>query len=301
MPMENIIKAQSAGKIIRRVTYLGVFFNVVLAVIKAVVGILGGSLSLVADAVHSVSDSLTDGAVLLGYYLGSKKADENHPYGHGRAETFASLFVGLFLLFAGAGMIYYPALKIAEQVKIVPGNSVAAAAALSIIVKEFLYRITRNAARETHSSMVYANAWHHRSDALSSVAVIIGFVAAKFGFVYGDQLAAIVVGVMILYVSGEIIIKSFQELAEASVDTETAEKIKSIVDSYPSVRGWHKLRTRTVGREIFLDLHIMVDPDLNIRQAHQISERLENTLHKQMSQPINITVHIEPDIPELRG
>jgi cation diffusion facilitator family transporter len=298
--MENITKAQSAGKTIRRVTYLGILSNVVLAIIKAAVGFSGGSLSLLADAVHSISDSLTDGAVLLGYYLGSKKADTDHPYGHGRAETFAALFVGVFLFFAGVGMIYYPAVKISEHVKFVPGNSVAAAAVLSIIVKEFLYRVTRTAARKTNSSMVYANAWHHRTDALSSVAVIIGFIASKFGFIYADQLAAIVVGVMILYVAAGIIFKSFRELTEAAVDEETKGKIKKIVDSHPSVRGWHKLRTRTLGREIFLDLHILVDPELNIRQAHQISEKLENDLHKQMSQPLNITVHIEPDIPELR-
>jgi cation diffusion facilitator family transporter len=215
-------------------------------------------------------------------------------------ETLAAVFIGLVLVVVGGGMVYYAAGKIASKQVKLPTDSVAAIAFFSVIVKELVYRFARNAAVRIKSSMVYANAWHHRSDVLSSIAVIAGWAAGRLGFAYADPIAAIVVGVMIIFVAVEILTKSFAELTEASVDRQTRKQIEDVLNSYPAVNKWHKLRTRLVGREIFFDLHILVDPDLNIKQAHEVSERLENTLHEQIPQPINITIHIEPDIPELR-
>jgi len=158
----------------------------------------------------------------------------------------------------------------------------------------------RKAAVQSHSTALYANAWHHRSDAFSSVAVAIGFILLKVGFTHGDQLAAIAVGLMIIWVGVTIIGGALRELTESAIDAETIEQIKDIINAAPSIRQWHQLRSRTVGREVFVDLHILVNPDLNVAAAHEISERLEDALDEQISRPINITVHIEPDIPELR-
>jgi cation diffusion facilitator family transporter len=191
-------------------------------------------------------------------------------------------------------------LAIARDEITTPRFGVLIAAVISIAAKEWLYRITRKAAIQSHSPALYANAWHHRSDAFSSVAVAIGFVSLEFGFGHGDQVAAIAVGLMIIWVGVRIIGDTIRELAEASVDPDTIEHIKEIINSDSSIRQWHKLRTRTVGREVFLDLHILVDPDLKITAAHEIAERLEKTLDEKMTRPINITVHIEPDTPELR-
>jgi len=293
-------KLKTAGKQIKSVTYLGVAVNISLAAIKIIIGILGGSLALIADGIHSLSDLATDAAVLLGLHLGSKAPDQGHPYGHGRAETLSAGLIALVLIVVGGAMIYYATMVIARDKVTTPRLAVLIAAILSIASKEWLYRITQKAATQSHSTALYANAWHHRSDALSSVAVVIGFVSLEFGFGHGDQVAAIAVGLMIILVGVRIIGDSLRELTEGAVDADTIEHIRDIINANSSIRQWHRLRTRTVGREIFLDLHILVDPDLNVTAAHEIAESLETALHEQIARPVNITVHIEPDIPALR-
>jgi cation diffusion facilitator family transporter len=293
-------KRETAEKKIKHITYTGMFLNGFLSVLKILIGYLAGSLALVADGVHSFSDIATDLAVLVGVRLGSKRADSSHPYGHGRAETFAGVFVAMILISVGGVMIYYATMAIAREEVTKPNFAVLIAAVISVISKEWLYRITKKIAIEFHSPSVYANAWHHRSDALSSIAVVIGFIALKFGFTHGDQLAAIAVGMMVIWVGAKIIGEALRELTESSTDSETIELIKNIINSNPAINHWHKLRSRSVGREVFLDVHILVDPELNVSAAHEISENLEKTLEDQMSRPINITVHIEPDIPEMR-
>jgi len=287
------------GKI-KSVTYLSAVTNLVLCLVKFVVGLLTGSLALVADGIHSLSDIATDAAVLLGLHFGSKEPDEIHPYGHGRLETFSAGSIAVVLVVVGATMIYHATIAIAADKVVSPNIGILIVAAVSIAAKEWLYRITRKAAVQSHSTALYANAWHHRSDAFSSVAVAIGFILLKIDFTYGDQLAAITVGLMIIWVGVTIIAGALRELTEGAIDAETIEQIKDIINAAPSIRQWHQLRSRTVGREVFVDLHILVDSDLNVAAAHEISERLEDALDKQISRPINITVHIEPDIPELR-
>jgi len=288
------------AKQIKSITYLGMVINIALSVIKIAIGLLAASLALVADGIHSFSDVATDVAVLLGLRLGSKEPDQTHPYGHGRAETFSAGLVALILIVVGGAMIYYATLAIARDEMTAPRLGVLVAAVISIAAKEWLYKATQKVAIQSHSPALYANAWHHRSDALSSVAVVAGFISLKFGFGHGDQVAAIAVGLMIVWVGVRIISDALRELAEAAVDPDTIEHIKNIIDSNSSIRQWHKLRTRTVGREVFLDLHILVDPELKITSAHEIAESLEKTLDEQITRPINITVHIEPDTPELR-
>jgi cation diffusion facilitator family transporter len=293
-------KQKIASRQLRGVTYLSIGANVFLVSGKFIVGFISGSLSLVADAIHSVSDMLTDIAVLLGLYFGSKKPDSEHPYGHGKLETLAAIAIALGLLGVGLGMIYYAALEIAKDKVTHPGNLVLAAAVSAIAVKEVVYRVTKAAAMKYHCPAALANAWHDRADALSSVAVIIGVAAQKFGFTHGDQVAAIAVGVMVVIVATKLIGNCIGELIEKAVDEATIEQIKDIIKANGQIRQYHRLRTRTVGREVFLDLHILVDPHLHIAAAHEIASNLENALHNQLTRPVNITVHIEPDIPELR-
>jgi cation diffusion facilitator family transporter len=289
-----------ACKRIGFVTNVSVAVNVGLFILKVAVGAVGGSMALVADGIHSLSDMATDLAVLLGHHFGSKEPDVEHPYGHGRLETFAAGFVALFLILVGSAMIYYAAIDIAKGNTGKASGAVLVAASISVVVKELLYRLTKRVAVECHSSMLYANAWHQRSDALSSVAVIVGVVALRFGFGYGDQIAAIGVGLMIILVGARIMGDCLSELAERALDEDTIEHVKSIINADSSIRQWHKLRSRAVGREIFLDLHILVDPALNVASAHEISANLEKALADQLTRPVNITVHIEPDLPELR-
>jgi len=293
-------KRTIAGRQIKSITYIGIAVNIALSVVKVVIGSLAGSLALLADGVHSLSDVATDAVVLLGLRLGSKEPDQSHPYGHGRAETFSAGLIALVLILVGGAMIYYATMAIARDEVTVPRLGVLIAAIVSIVAKEWLYKATQKIAIQSHSPALYANAWHHRSDALSSVAVVIGFISLEFGFGHGDQVAAIAVGLMIIWVGVRIVSDSLRELTEGAVDSDTIEHIRGVINANSSVRQWHKLRTRTVGREVFLDMHILVDPDLSIGAAHEIAENLENALHEQITRPVNITVHVEPDIPDLR-
>ena len=293
-------KHQISDREIRSITYLGMAVNIVLSVVKGVVGLMVGSLALVADGIHSLSDLATDAAVLLGLRLGSKEPDQSHPYGHGRAETFAAGLIALILMFVGGAMIYHATLSIVREEVTQPHLAILVVAVVSIAAKEWLYKATRRVAIWSHSTTLYANAWHHRSDALSSVAVVIGLISLELGFDYGDQAAAICVGLMIIWVGVKIIGDSLRELTEGAVDSETVEHIRRIIEADPSIRQWHKLRTRMVGREVFLDVHILVDPELNVAAAHEITGNLENALDEQIARPVNIVVHIEPDTPELR-
>ena len=293
-------KQKNADRQIKSVTNLGIATNIALFVLKLVVGFLSGSIALIADGIHSLSDMTTDMVVLISVYLGSKQPDRSHPYGHGRAETFSAGFIAVVLFFVGSVMIYYAAVDITKGNVTIPHTTVLIVATFSIVAKELLYRATKRVAIRSFSSALYANAWHHRSDALSSVAVVVGFISLKFGFDYGDQIAAVAVGLMVILVAVRVISDCLRELTEGAVDSGTIEHIENVINADASIRQWHKLRSRTVGREVFLDLHILVDPGLNVAAAHEIADSLENTLHKQISRPVNITVHIEPDIPALR-
>jgi cation diffusion facilitator family transporter len=297
-----MISPQTANSRIRTVTYWGLVCNISLSALKVMVGILVKSMSLAADGIHSLSDCLTDFAVILGVRFSSKEPDNEHPFGHGRIETFSTAFIALVLVLVGGGMIYSASTAIAAQhaagiTDATISSWVIWIALLSVAVKEGLYQWTRRVAIQTHSSAVYANAWHHRSDSFSSVAVIIGAISVKFGYPHGDQLGAIAVGIMIILVGLQIISGCIREFSERSADQQSVEQIQQIIAAEPRIRQWHKLRTRSVGREIFLDVHILVDPELNITQAHAIADSLEQRLHDEMTRPVNVMVHIEPDIP----
>jgi cation diffusion facilitator family transporter len=293
-------KRESDNRQIRRVTNLGIAMNVVFSIFKFAIGSFAGSIALIADGVHSLSDLGTDIALLIGVHLGSKKPDVRHPWGHGRIETFATGLIAIVLIIGGGLTIFAAASGIYHRHTTIPSYAVLAVALASVFSKEWLYWVTRRVAIKTNSSATYANAWHHRSDALSSVAVVIGFIALEMGFSYGDQTAAIVVGLMIVSVGAKLFLACLDELAEAAADVAVIAQIEDIIKADPKIHDWHNLRTRIVGREIFLDVHILVEPSLTISDAHDISERLENAVRSQIVQPVNIIVHMEPDISRLR-
>jgi cation diffusion facilitator family transporter len=289
------------NKSIQKVTYVGMAVNVGLAAVKIVFGFLVGSVSLVADGFHSLSDLATDAAVLVGVHFGSKEPDHEHPYGHGRIETFSAAFIALILVLIGCGMIYKAGIEIARMTDSngttkTFGAVVIGVSLISVVAKEWIYRWTRNIAIKTHSAALYANAWHHRSDALSSVAVLIGAIAVLFGYPLGDGIAAIAVGLMIILVGVKVINGCLSELTERSVDRKTVQRIEKVLASEKRILGWHKLRTRSLGREIFVDLHILVDSNLNITAAHEIADALEQSLHDKIAQPVNVMVHVEPKV-----
>jgi cation diffusion facilitator family transporter len=278
-----------------KVTWLGIIINVILVIAKIITGFLVSSMAMIADGFHSLSDLVTDFAIILGVRISKKEPDEDHPYGHGWAENFITIFTAVPLALAGGYMVLKAVTSIAEHRITKMGYPVLTVAVIAIILKEYSFVITKRVAIRLSSSMLYANAWDHRSDALSSLAVAIGAVASMFGFDYADQIAAIIVGLMIIFVAVKILIDSTSQFTARAVDTKTNEQITKIIASQSQIRKWHKLRTRTIGRELFMDLHILVEPTLSITEAHKISEMLENELHQQIPQPVNIVIHIEPD------
>jgi cation diffusion facilitator family transporter len=286
--------AEAFNQIIR-VTWLGIIINVTLVIAKIITGLLVSSMAMVADGFHSLSDLVTDFAIIFGVHISKKEPDEDHPYGHSWAENFITVFTAIPLAVAGGYMILKAVTSIAEHKITKIGYPVLTVAVIAIILKEYSFVITKRVAIRLSSSMLYANAWDHRSDALSSLAVAIGAVASIFGLDYADQVATIVVGLMIIFVAVKILRDAMSQFTARAVDEKTNKQIKQIIASQPQIRNWHKLRTRTVGRELFMDLHILVDPKLTLTEAHEISELLENEMHRQIPQPVNIVIHIEPN------
>jgi cation diffusion facilitator family transporter len=288
-------KNTEAFKQIMKVTWLGIYINFALVAAKIITGFLVASMAMVADGFHSLSDLLTDFAIMIGVKISSKEPDDEHPYGHSWAENFITVLTAIPLAIAGGYMVIKAVHSIADHNVNKIGWPVLIVALIAVVLKEYSFAVTKKVAVRLSSSMLYANAWDHRSDALSSLAVAIGAVASMLGFAYADQIAAIIVGIMIVWVAVKILSDSAGQFTARAVDESTSRQIKQIISSQSQIRDWHKLRTRVVGRELFMDLHILVDPQLSITEAHDIAESLENEMHTQISQPVNITVHIEPD------
>ena len=285
--------ARDAARL-RRVTIWGAVINVILAVIKIVSGMMSGSVALVADGVHSFSDLLTDVVVVVGVYVSDLPPDKTHPYGHGKYETFASIIVSLALGAVGIGIAWEAGISLYDHKESFPGPVVLIVALLSIVSKEALFHATRIVAQQTDRPSVLANAWHHRSDALSSVAVLIGGIAGLLGWGHGDQIAGILVGVMILGVSIKMFADCIRELSEHSVAEETLAKVRECLNGHTDVMGWHRLRSRKVGREVFMDVHIFLQPDMTVAQGHDIADTLEQEIRDVVATPANITIHMEP-------
>jgi cation diffusion facilitator family transporter len=280
---------------IRSITLIGAVLNIILMVFKIVSGVLIKSTALIADGVHSLSDLSTDFVVLIGARISSKPADENHPYGHQRFETLGAQVIAVILFFISAGIIWTSGVGLYNKKENFPGFLIIVVAVISVISKEILFYKTRRVSRETNSASIYANAWHHRSDSLSSIAVLIGGIFGLLGYGHADQWAAIVVGFMIMGVAGKIFYECLIEITEHSADKGTIQSINEILSDSSDISSWHALRTRRVGGELFIDLHILVDSELSISQGHDISEKIAREIKMKLLKPVNILIHIEPD------
>jgi len=287
--------AQNATEV-RRVTWIGLAVNVFLSALKFIVGFLGSSQAVVADAVHSLSDMGTDFAVLLGVKFWSAPADESHPYGHRRIETIVTGAIGIALALAALGIGYNSLATIRDVHLKQPGWIAIAGSLLAIILKETLYRWTVAVGKRTKSSAVVANAWHHRSDALSSVPVVIAVTVAvinpKLAFI--DHIGALVVSIFILKVSWDIISPSLSELADLGAPQKSREKIRSIAMGINGVKSVHGIRTRRLGSGLHVDLHILVDGEMTVSMGHDISAAVKSALIEKGPKILDAVVHLEP-------
>ena len=284
-----------------RVTLVGGLGNLLLLTFKFVAGILGHSAAMMADAVHSLSDFLTDAIVLVFVRIGAKPQDESHDYGHGKFETLATLFVGLALAGAAIGIIVSGAVKFARWLQgetlEMPGMLALWAALASIIVKEILYRYTAARGKALESPAVVANAWHHRSDALSSIGAAIGIGGALLlgeKWAVLDPLASIVVGCMLLKVAWDLLKGCTGELTDESLPAETEKEIEEIFFSFPQVKEPHNLRTRRIGNRIAIEAHVRLDGKMSLVEAHDIVNGIEQRIKVRFGPATLVTIHMEP-------
>lgn len=289
-------------KKVYRVTLLGSVVNLLLLVFKFVAGVLGHSAAMIADAVHSLSDFVTDLIVIVFVQISSKPEDADHAYGHGKYETLASCIIGLALIVVGVMMGYNATVKIVGVVRngtelASPGIIALAAAVLSIVLKEWMFRITRKVAREVDSPAVEANAWHHRSDALSSVGTAIGIggavlLGSKWAVL--DPIAALVVSVFIVVQAAKILSDSIGQLMEKSLPRDVEQRICEIVYEEEGTSDIHHLRTRKIGSQISIELHVRMNGSLTLREVHGKSIAIEKRLRAAFGDSTYINLHVEP-------
>lgn len=283
----------------KRITIIGAGVNALLGVSKILFGWLGHSQALIADGVHSLSDLLTDFLVLFASRYGSQAADSDHPYGHQRIETAATVLLSLFLIIAGLGIIIDAAVHLAAKEFVKPNSLVLFVALFSVFANEALYHYTLRVAKKIKSELLRANAWHHRSDAASSIVVLLGVVGALFGFVYLDEIAAVVVGLMIINMGWKLGWSSILELVDTGVEDKVLKQLKEIISSIPGVRELHQLRTRSMGGNVLVDVHILVNPRLSVSEGHHIGQKVHQALETQMESVSDVTVHIDPEDDEI--
>lgn len=291
-------------KAIDRVTLAGSAVNVVLTVFKFVAGLLGRSAAMTADAVHSLSDLLTDAVVLIFVHISNKPADRDHEYGHGKFETLASSLVGVALLVVAGGIIYHAGASLAAWCRgadlPAPGMLALWAALASILLKETIFQYTWRQARKLGSPALEANAWHHRSDALSSVGALAGIGGAILlgdRWTVLDPLASLLVAFFILRVAWKLLKQNIGELMEASLPENVEKEILQIVNSFPDVSDPHNLRTRRIGSHYAIEMHIRMDGDIPLVQAHSRAHHIEQALKERFGQNTHVTVHVEPVKP----
>lgn len=293
-PSENL--PMDRDKKIREVTWVGFFLNILLSVFKIFAGMMGHSQAIIADGIHSISDTVTDLAVIIGSFYWSKPPDKDHPYGHKRLETLVTLFIGIILIGAGMGIGWDAIRTIREP----PGRSPAlvalAAAAVSILVKEGLYRWTVRVGKRIKSMSLVANAWHHRLDSFSSVPVFIAVGAAILfpEWAFLDRVGAIFVSALIFHAAVKIIFEGIKEFVDRGAPEEVCNRIKSLAEDHPRVIQVHGIRTRYMGSSILANLHLVLDGKMSVYEGHEIAEKIKKRILENGPDVIDVEIHIEP-------
>lgn len=295
------MKNDSRVKRIKTVTLQGSFINFLLTVAKIIAGIVGHSTAMIADGIHSLSDFVTDVIVVVFVNISGKEKDKDHHYGHGKFETFATMLISFALFLVGGGILYTGAGKIIDSLKgeIIekPGYIALYAALISIVFKEGLYWYTKIAGQKLNSQALVANAWHHRSDAFSSIGTALGISGAiLLGETWRilDPIAGIVVSFFILKVAWNIAKPSINELLDSSLPEATEKELEEIISGTKGVEFFHNLRTRKIGESISVEVHIKVDKNMTVELSHQIASEIEHTIRGKFGEHTHVIVHVEP-------
>ncbi|MEG3638499.1 cation diffusion facilitator family transporter [Magnetococcus sp. PR-3] len=285
-----------------RCLLVGVVVNLLLSIAKVIAGILGHSAALVADGIHSASDLVSDGVVWLGMRIARQDPDEEHPYGHGRFETLATLFIALALGAVAAGIVADAVDRIhwgdsSGDPLPVPATIALVAVVISIAAKEGLFHYTLKVGEKLNLRALIANAWHHRSDAVSSIAAMVGILGAQMGWPVMDPIAAVVVAAILFKVSYSFLVEVFKEITDASsaVDKEIQQQINQVIANHPDVRSAHLFKARRVGSDVRVDIHVVVNATLSVSEGHQIAEQIRVRLLKEVDAVKDALVHIDPE------
>ncbi len=290
------VEANRRYEDIRRVTVVGGVIDLLLGVVKILVGKLALSQALVADGVHSLSDLATDVMVIWAAKHASREPDESHPYGHQRIETVATIVLGLMLAAVAVGIAYDALDDVWRHTEVsVPGGWALVVALISVISKEWVYRYTIRVADRLQSEMLRSNAWHSRTDAISSVIVIIGVAGAMIGWVYLDAIAAVAVAVMIIYIAVKMVRNGILELIDTGVEPERLQSMTSVIRETDGVVDAHDVRTRLMGSNIYLDGHVLVDSKVSVSEGHRIGEAVRQRLKQEFDEISDITIHIDSE------
>lgn len=288
----------SANKldITHRVTYVGAAVNVLLSIVKLIVGVLAHSHALIADGLHSLSDLVSDGLVLISSSLAHRSPDTDHPYGHQRFETLGTLLLGGLLMAVAGALAFDNVARLIQDSDIGrPGRIALVVALLAVASKEWLYHYTVHAARRIRSELLKANAWHHRSDALSSVVVFVGIGGALLGFPRLDSVGAVIVAAMIAQIGWSLLWDSTRELVDTALPDDEVAAMRAIAESVEGVREVHSLRTRRMGGGTVLDIHIQVDPGISVSEGHQIGVWVARRLRERFDHINDVTFHVDPE------
>lgn len=283
----------------KKVTIIGAFVNFLLGIIKIAGGYLFHSHALVADGLHSFSDLFTDLMVVFASKYGSQDADESHPYGHQRIETAATFLLALLLVMAGSGIAWDALYELAHETSTRPGWLALPIALLSLGINELLFHYTHEVGKRIQSSLIIANAWHHRSDAAASLVVLLGLIGSLAGFIWLDAAAAVIVGFMIIKMGLEYGWNSIKELVDTAIPAEILANIAQEAKKVIGVVKIHQLRTRSMGADIFIDMHIMVDPRISVSEGHYIAQQVHRRLTEAFDSVKDVTVHIDPEDDEI--
>jgi len=287
---------------IRKVTWIGLCINVALSALKISAGVLGHSQAVLADGVHSISDTITDFAVIIGSYYWSKPPDNNHPYGHRRLETLVTMFIGFILLGAGAAIGWEAIVTIKEKHAHPPSMTALSAAMISVIVKELLYQWTARVGKKIKSISMVANAWHHRLDSFSSIPVFIAVGASMIfpEWTFLDHIGAVFVTALIFHAAVKIIFGGIREFVDIGASEEVLKQIKSIAESHPSVLQAHGIRTRFMGSNLQVNLKVVLDSHMTVFEGHEVAESVKKQILENGPEVIDVEIHIEPSESESR-
>jgi len=297
--MAEVLDAVKADKLKARASYAGAAINVLQTLIKIGFGILGQSAALIADGIHSLSDLLSDLLVIIAVKLGSREADHDHPYGHRRFETIATVILGVSLIGIGGAIVWSVMERMADTDRLpVPNVLSLAVATLSILINEWLYHYTKRIAKITRSKLLLANAWHQRSDAISSLVVLIGIGAVMLGYPMADGVAAVVVALMVAKIGLNLVFESIKELVDTSLPPALVEEIRTAIYEIDGVEGIHLLRTRQMGEDALIDAHIVVDPRITVSEGHMIGDIVRDDLIKRFDDVMDVLVHVDPEDDE---